>query len=123
MAKFKDSNIVLQDDQFMYFNAGTISGTGGIYCGDLYTVGTASIYGHMAVGNDADLDFPGFPTYEILLNIQENFDASIVGAYGLQLYARGAADSGSATVRGIIANAMHTGSGQFSELRGVYGAA
>jgi hypothetical protein len=101
------------------FGSYTISGTGDI----ITTSGTVDIYGHMAVGNDADIDFPGFPTYEILLNIQEDFDANIIGAYGLQLYARGAADSGSALVRGISANAIHTGSGQFSTLRGVYGAA
>lgn len=79
--------------------------------------------GHMAVGNDADIDFPGFPTFEVLLNMAENFDASIVGAYGINLFARGAADSGSATVRGISANTIHTGSGQFGTLRSVYGAA
>jgi len=108
--------------------------SGDIYCDDLFvsassitlgsslltesaTNGGLSVTGDLTVSRhaaiNADIDYPGFPTYEAVLRMDETFGSGVTGAgYGLVLSVANSASNAGTTTAGLnvtsqVASAAH----------------
>jgi len=92
--------------------------------GDLLVSGGAKIEGHSAIGGDADIDVPGFPTYGVILNIRDTFDSTFTGgATGVVLVANSEASGAANTTTGLLLQANHTAGAQHLLVNGINAAA
>lgn len=80
--------------------------------------GTMKVFGHSAIGN-ADIDYPGFPTYERVLNIRDIFGSGVTDAgYGLTVGVENLANGAFTTTAGIAGGVQNNTSTQHYLLLG-----
>jgi hypothetical protein len=67
----------------------------------LSLAGDLAVSRHMALGNTT-IDFPGFPTYEVLLHMSETFDTGVTaGGQGINLFVENLANNANAILSGV----------------------